>query len=193
MNSVTLEPEPHGRRSPLTDLASVLWGVAEGTLFFIVPDVLITSVAGFSPRRGLRSLLLVIVGSVLGGAALFQWSAGAPETARRIVEGTPFVRPSMINRVTKDFEEAGVWALCRGPTSGIPYKLFAVQAPAHVGLGPFLLVSVPARAERLLLTWAQSAVLGVVVRRYAARPRAWLCGLHGVYWSVAYTYYWFLV
>jgi hypothetical protein len=177
-------------RSAWCDAAAVAWGAAEGSLFFVVPDILITLSAGVSPRRGLRHLAFVIVGSFLAGIAMFLWGARAPEDARRMVESVPFVQPSMFERVERDFEKAGVWALCLGPTSGIPYKVYAVTAPRYTSLGAFAAVSIPARAERLLITWAQFAVLGWLLRKFTKNPMRWLVVLHAVYWFVVYALYW---
>ncbi|HKH69104.1 MAG TPA: hypothetical protein VKA75_17210, partial [Reyranella sp.] len=57
-------------------LAGLLWGLAEATAFFVVPDVLLTFVA---QRRGLipalAVMLFVVAGAALGGLAMW-WIGG---------------------------------------------------------------------------------------------------------------------
>ena len=45
---------------------ALAFGFAEATLFFIVPDVLITLIALFAGLRAWRSMAMVTVGAVLG-------------------------------------------------------------------------------------------------------------------------------
>jgi hypothetical protein len=176
-----------GRRG---DLLAVLWGFAEASLFFIVPDVLITLAAGFSARRGLRHLGLVILGAVAAGMLMFTWSTHFPDAAKKSVASVPFVQSRMFEQVESDYTRAGIWAPCLGPTSAIPYKIYAVLAPEHVSPPAFALVTIPARAERLLITWAQFAVIGYLVRRHARKPAPWIFGIHACYWVLLYVYLW---
>jgi hypothetical protein len=177
-------------RGAWADALALGWGAAEGSLFFIVPDVLLTLTAAFDPRRSLRQLVLAIAGSVIAGLALFAWADARPDRAMDVVARVPFVRAEMFQRVEADFAGHGVWGLCRGPGSGIPYKVYAVAAPRYTGALPFALVSIPARAERLLITWMQFAATGWALRRWSRRSGRWLLGVHGVYWVLVYAWYW---
>src|ERR671924_1134791 len=80
-------------RSPGIALAFV-WGFAEGTLFFILPDVPLSLAAMFRPRRALIHLAMILAGALLAGAIMFSWSARGP-TARYAVAHVPFVTPAM--------------------------------------------------------------------------------------------------
>jgi membrane protein YqaA with SNARE-associated domain len=171
--------------------AGFAWGLFEGAFFFLVPDILLTLTALFSVRRSVRQLLTVLLGSLVAGACLFAWGKARPDQARAAILRVPFVSQRMFDATRKDYETSGVWALCRGPASGIPYKVYAVQAAAHTSLGPFLLVSIPARLERLLLSWALFAVVGRLLRKpVAAHPRQAI-GAHAVYWIAIYAWYWY--
>jgi len=132
---------------------SFAWGLAEGTLFFVVPDVLISLAALFSPRRASLHMVAAILGSVLAGAILFQWARSSEATARTWIAGVPFVSGEMFEQVDRDYRALGAAALFKGPAYGIPYKIYAVEAPKHISLSALLLVTIPARLERLLLAW----------------------------------------
>jgi membrane protein YqaA with SNARE-associated domain len=167
-----------------------VWGVLEGTFFFLVPDILITLVALFSIRQSWRQLLAVLAGSLLAGGGMFYFASVAPELARRMVLDVPFVSQAMFETTRNAWEHFGVWALCQGPLSGIPYKVYAVQAPAHSGIVPFLLVSIPARLERFLVIWALFAALGLAVKRRIAANPGCAVAAHAVYWMSVYAVYW---
>ena len=169
------------------------WGTGEGSFFFVVPDVLITLAALFSVRHSLKIIGAVLVGSLVAGALLFEMSRRVYDSARGAVSAVPFVRERMFEATERDFASAGVWALCKGPLSGIPYKVYAVQAPKHTSLVAFLAVSIPARLERLLLSWALFAAVGAIARaKLATHPHVAIGG-HALYWIGIYAYYWSVI
>lgn len=173
-------------RQPGTALA-FLWGFAEGTLFFILPDVPLSFVALFRPRRALLHMAAMVAGAVLAGAVMFTWSARGL-SARAVVARVPAVTPSMFERAERDLGQHGVWGASLGPVRGIPYKVYAVEAPAHSTLWPFLLATIPARLWRFVLVWLGFAATGALLRKL---DRASLApGLHAVFWIVTYVIYW---
>lgn len=165
------------------------WGLAEGTFFFLVPDLLITLTALFCARRSIVHMLWVVVGSLVAGTCLFLWSARDPDSARHWIAKVPFVRERMWAETEQEFASRGATALLAGPMKGTPYKVYAVLAPAHCSLAAFLLVSVPARLERLLLSWTVFAAAGWAFRRRRVRDRGRLL-FHATYWVAIYVYYW---
>jgi membrane protein YqaA with SNARE-associated domain len=176
------------QRPPL--LLGVGWGFFEATLFFIVPDLIITLAALFSVRRAMKQLVAVIGGSIAGGLLMFALAVSSPDGMLRLVGKVPFVRPAMFEKVRSDYAAHGVWALCRGPLSGIPYKVYAVMAPPFVSPVPFALVSVPARLERLLASLAVFVLLGWILRRLSPGRIAPAFAVFIVYWMVVYGFYW---
>ena len=122
-------------RFPGTVLA-FLWGFAEGSLFFILPDVPMSFVALFRPRRALLHMAAIVAGAVLAGWVMFTWSARSP-IARSVVAHVPAVTPAMFDRAQHDLNDYGVGGTSLGPVRGIPYKVYAVEAPSHSALcGP---------------------------------------------------------
>ena len=173
-------------QGPGTVLA-FLWGFAEGTLFFILPDVALSFVAMFRPRRALLHMLAMAAGAVLAGAVMYTWSAHTPG-ARAAVAHVPAVSSAMFERAERDLNQHGIWAASLGPLRGIPYKVYAVEAPAHSALWPFLLVTIPARLWRLVVVWLGFAGTGALLLKLG---RAGLSpALHAVFWIVTYAIYW---
>lgn len=166
-----------------------LWGFAEATLFFLVPDIWLTAIA---VRRGLKPALLAcptaLAGALLGGLAMYGWGAANPEAARDVLDWVPGVDPAMIAEVQTSLAEDGVTATFMGPLYGVPYKIYAVEAAgAGIGLAIFLAVSIPARLLRfLVLTLGAWAISAALVRRTGPRFGT---GLLAAAWAAFYTAY----
>ena len=187
------KPQPSwaGRLTRLPGITlSFIWGLAEGTFFFVVPDVAISMVAMLEPRRVWRHIFAATAGSVVAGMILFSWAVSAPEAAHRAVARVPFVPARMIARVHASFQQHGMGAVFLGPLSGIPYKIYAVEAPEFLGRAAFLLCTVPARAARFLFIWGGFGIAGSFFRR----SRNWTVGklsiLHSAFWILFYAFYW---
>jgi hypothetical protein len=99
----------------------------------------------------------------------------------------------MPGKVRAGYARHGAAALLVGPLSGIPYKLYAVEAPGRLALTTFLLVSVPARLERLAITWAMFVPFGLFLRPRLRHPAPVLLGVWALYWIAVYSVYWRLV
>src|SRR5262249_13590740 len=108
---------------------AVAWGIAEATFFFIIPDVLLSLVALLQWPRTWKHILAAVAGATLGGALLFQSAAVDHSRARAIVLRVPFVREQMLTKVDAGLQSQGLFALLTGSLAGIPYKLYAVEAP----------------------------------------------------------------
>ncbi len=167
-----------------------LWGFAEATLFFIIPDVFLTLPALFSIRKSLKVMAAILLGSVLGGGVMYWYGEAHSVEAEALVRQVPFVTEKMIVKTHEEFEQYRIWALVKGPAGGIPYKIYAVQSPRYAGLAVFLLVTVIARAWRFVLSWAVAVVLGAVFRKGIER-RPWAAvAAHLCVWTAIYAWYW---
>jgi membrane protein YqaA with SNARE-associated domain len=170
-----------------------LWGLAEGTFFFVVPDVPISLAAILNPRRAWRHILAAIVGSVIGGMLLFSWSSRDPRGAQDAVARVPFVTSGMFAEVHASYRAHGLGALFLGPLFGTPYKIYAVEAPGFLGWKAFMLATAPARGERFLVVWAGFGVVGTLLRRFRGRTAPQLALLNGSFWVVLYAVYWGMI
>lgn len=178
------------RPSRLSWLA-LAWGFAEASLFFVVPDVLISWIA---MKRGLRAGagagLMAAAGAVFGGAVIWVWSAQDPAAARRTIEAVPAVSPAMIDQADADMTRSG-WFLAamKGPLTSTPYKVYAMLAPRQgAPLAAFAPAALPVRLPRFLLVAVVFALIGRVLRDridrrivLAAFTSGWLL-FYGVFW-----------
>ena len=142
-------------------IVAFVWGFAEATLFFTVPDVLLTLAAiRIGWRQGLRLVGIVLLGALLGGAAMYGFAAHDFETARITVDSVPLIPAEMIERGGVEMRGEWLWNMIVGAMTGTPYKVYAINAPAAgVGLWAFLAGSVLARSVRWVLTLAFAALV----------------------------------
>jgi hypothetical protein len=167
-----------------------LWGLAEGTFFFIIPDVFLSLVAILDLRQSWKHILCALLGATLGGAFLFNWAQQNPGAARAAVAHVPFVRESMFAQVRDGYRKNGVMAMAVGSVSGLPYKLYAVEAPRYCGATTFLLASPPARAIRFLLVWFGFGAIAAWLRKSRGTRVATLLKIYAAIWFTSYVIYW---
>jgi membrane protein YqaA with SNARE-associated domain len=166
------------------------WGFAEATLFFIVPDVLLTLVALFSSRRSAQLVACILLGALAGGSVMFYFGAKDPPQAKAMVLHVPFVSPAMFIKTQQGFERNGIWTLARSPGNGIPYKVYCVQASSYARWPLFLLVSAAARLERFAPFWLFASALGFAFRKRINRRPIVSVVMHACLWILGYAWYW---
>lgn len=134
------------------NLLAFLWGFAEATLFFIVPDVLLSLIALTSRRRALLASGFAVLGALLGGWLMYRWALLDAVHARDVLASVPAISSGLLDQVQQQLASSGLAAMFAGAFSGVPYKLYAAEAgAAALPLAAFLALSLPARALRFLL------------------------------------------
>ncbi|MDJ0808552.1 MAG: hypothetical protein QNJ01_00540 [Desulfobacterales bacterium] len=172
----------------VVNLAAGLWGLAEATLFFVVPDVWLSLAGRRRLKTGLQACLWALAGALAGGALVYAWGVYDRPGALAVIEKVPAISPAMVARVATQLTDHGVLVIFMGPLTGTPYKLYAAQAAdAHIGWIVFMLVSVPARGIRFVLVTA--GVHFLFQRLVPARVRAHDTALILSAWGIFYGYY----
>ncbi|HEY5809405.1 MAG TPA: hypothetical protein VIT67_15630 [Povalibacter sp.] len=178
-----LESGPVSGRS--ATVIAALWGFAEATVFFIVPDVFLTAVAVRDWRSALRCCGYAAAAALVGGVLMYWWGAVSPVSALALVETVPAISPAMMERARHSLMDDGATAIMLGLLSGTPFKVYAAQA-SEVGLslGKFILIAVPARLARFVLTTMLAAAISrALVGTVPVRMLylAWLLAWAGFY------------
>ena len=167
------------------------WGFAEATLFFVVPEVLITWVAVDRLRHALSACFLALLGAVFGGALMYWWGSVDPSRSLATVEFVPAISVEMLEEIELSLLDHGAGVMIPGAFLGRPYKAYAVQAPgANVSWLWFLGATVPARLVRFVL--AALTVHGISTKLpdwTVARKRTLLA----LFWTAFYTLFWALM
>jgi membrane protein DedA with SNARE-associated domain len=84
----------------------------------------------------------------------------------------------------------GLHALVAGPLQGIPYKVYAAQAGSlGFPLLPFLLITIPARLERILPVALLGAVMGVVFKEFIRHRAKLIAIVYIAFWICIYVLY----
>lgn len=175
--------------TPANALAFV-WGLAEATVFFIVPDVGLTFLALRDLRGSLRAAAWALAGALAGGLLMLLWGARSPEAAARLLDWVPAISPALVARVHAQVDAHGLGAVLFGPLAGIPYKIYAVDWGARHGPWlPFLLVSLPARAVRFFLTPLVAAGVRRLLVPLTRGRAAAEAGLLAAFWIGFYAFY----
>ena len=171
-------------------LLAVAWGFAEATMFFIVPDVLLTRIAILRGwRRALHACGWALAGAIVGGTLVYYAAATGHSTGlARWFDWLPGIDASLMAQAREGLEDHGVGVLWRGAFGGIPFKLYALHAGAmHIGWMTFLLALAVARLVRFaavsLLAWA----LAKTVFRFCSK--AYLQAIHVAVWVAFYSIY----
>lgn len=173
-----------GLTLPLTIVAG--WSAAEAAIFFLVADIPISWIAVRSgARAGMLAAVVAAIASVLGTLAVLVWAGQDPAGATRIMAALPGIDAALVAEAADRFNH-GPCAILAGAFSGIPFKLFALEAAKQDALG-FLLLAPLLRLPRFL---AVALFAGTVSRllegRMAVRQRLLL--LAGL-WVLFYAFY----
>lgn len=171
-----------------TESAGSLWGFAEATLFFIVPDVLLSAVALTSVRRALLLSVWVLGGALIGGALMWALGRGDLASGEALLAQLPAIDAAMVADVGQQLESSGLPALFAGPVTGTPYKIYALQSGGlGIGLVEFLIVSIPARMLRFVVViLAVAGISKLLERSLDLRRRQVVLALS---WTAFYAWY----
>jgi membrane protein DedA with SNARE-associated domain len=175
----------------LTAQASAFaWGLAEATVFFIVPDVLLTLLACRSIRASLKAGCSALLGAILGGFIMYTAGHAGPETSRIWLAHVPAIDHRLIQQVQSQLSEYGLYAVLTGSTVGIPYKIYAVEWGArHGDVRAFLLVSVPARGIRFLFSSLIASGIARLIAPWTQRRAPTEMFIWALFWTGFYALY----
>lgn len=174
----------------LFNLIAFLWGFAEATVFFIVPDVWISIVALSSLQDGLLACIYALIGAILGGIIMYRWGRLDLKSVNDFMVRLPAIRPRDIQDVQASLQKSGVFAVFLGPLLGIPYKIYAANAGAVISVFSLIMISIPARVIRFLL-------IAVITNKLSTSVMSHLSYTQKIeiiigFWAVFYSIYFFL-
>ena len=170
--------------------AGFWWGFAEGVVFFIVPDVYITTAAIFSYRAGAVAWAASIAGSLVAVAIVRGLMLLPGVSYLAWLDTVPGISAGMIDRVSGAVGAGGLPWTPLLVLGGVPLKLYAAAAFASgLSLGAVLLWTVFARVARIAPTFLVAALVRRLFRRRIdAHPGAWLVAL-ALFWLAFYVFY----
>jgi membrane protein YqaA with SNARE-associated domain len=168
---------------------AALWGFAEATAFFIVPDVWISFIAmrrGW--KAGVLAACLACIGALIGGAVMYVWGGRDAGTARLVLDTIPAISPAMIWMTGYELGHQGLVSVILGAFTGVPFKIYAVEAGAiGTGMMAFISMAVIARVGRFMIGALIAAAAADFLRRFFSE-RTILTLLAG-FWILFYAWY----
>lgn len=171
-----------------TNAFAIIWGLAEATVFFIVPDVLLSWLALHNYKHALVACLYALSGALLGGGMIWLLGQTDAEAGRALFASLPAINDGMVADVRSQLENSGLISLFQGPLTGTPYKIYALEAGSlDYGLLIFLLVSILSRLIRFVVVAVFVGTLGrLLAHRLTLGQRR---GLLAVCWTGFYSWY----
>ena len=166
---------------------AALWGSAEATLFFIVPDVCLTWVALSDLPLALRASVAAVTGAVAGGVVMYAWGRRQPERAAAVVAMVPGISRGLIVQVEHDLRTRGWFPMFVGSITAVPYKIYAIKSGTLGRSVPaFVVMSACARAIRFVaLASVTSAISNALPDGPLVYRRMALLGV----WAIVYVTY----
>ena len=162
------------------------WSAAEAALFFIVADVPISWIAVRSgTRAAMLAAIVAALASVAGTIAVLFWASRDPAGAATAMAALPGIDPALIAHAAERYAE-GFPAILQGSFTGIPFKLFALEA-AHEGGILFVILAPLLRLPRFLaVALFVGAISHFLERWMTVRQRL---GLLLLLWVAFYAWY----
>jgi len=186
----------------VTAWVALIWGFCEATWFFVIPDPWLSWAATRSNRSAVIATVASIGGAMLGAAALYGFlgTGTPPEALHALWRALPGFYPKMAAIAHDHLTPAGARGLLAGPMSGIPYRIYVVEAwSLGIPLGAVLAWTPLARLERMIFAPVVVAGLRMGLERWVA-PRLSVVGRSrmgtgfvvgvGLYWAAVYAWYW---
>jgi len=168
-------------------IIAFVWGFAEATAFFIVPDVYLGFVALFNWRRGLWAMIAALIGAMLGGSVMYVLAMNNPSGINLFLTRVPLIDATLVNDVANQMHTNGLISLLNGPLRGTPYKIYAAQAGQQsLPFLYFLLLTIPARLERFLPVVLIFGGIGKWFGIFCERHTKFVVGSYALMWGIIY-------
>jgi len=172
--------------------AGFWWGLAEGIVFFIVPDVYITFATLYSIRAGVVAWLFSIVGSLVAVCVIYVVVTVFGAGYVSFLNWIPGISQPLLEQTAVTIAADGLPYTPALVLGGVPLKVYAaIACTLGTSLGALLVWTVFARVVRIAPVFLLIALVrGAARRSVDAHPAAWL-GAHIVSWVAFYVFYFY--
>jgi membrane protein YqaA with SNARE-associated domain len=173
-------------------IVAFIWGLAEASIFFVVPDVIISFIAlKYGARAALLASLLAVVGAMAGGSIIYFLGQADLEGLQKLFDQLPAIGPEVIGRAHHEiWSGSGALTLLLGSITGVPFKLYASEAGAfNMPLWYFMLLTPLVRMPRFLMA---GQITALIVKVAPARLLRHKYKILASFWLVFYALFWSL-
>lgn len=173
-------------------IIAFLWGFAEATFFFILPDVYLTRLVIFNSRTAFKACIIAAIAACIGGSLMYVFARYNSTAAYYFLTLVPAIAPKLIAQVVSNMHTQPLYALFIAPFKGIPYKIYAVAFGAeNLSFLSFLITSFFARTFRFFLTTGIAMVTVKFLKQYLTEKTILM--VHGVIWIIIYLLYFYFI
>jgi len=167
---------------------ALIWGLAEATFFFIVPDVWTSGVALKNLKDAYHSCLYALLGALIGGTIIFFIGKETPIFVYNL-DAIPGIDNQMIQTVRQELTTQGLASMFLGMFQGIPYKLYAslAYATGNTSYLSFIICSLLARAFRFFTVTTIAGLISIYLSKnidIKTKQR-----FHLGFWTLFYIFY----
>ena len=156
----------------------------------MVPDVLLTWLAGVRPKVAWRALGACLAGALAGGAIMFVLARESPARMLALVETVPAISEEFMRATGAALRADFAPAMLEAGFSGVPYKVLAVESGSQgLSLAAFVALSIPARLSRWVLLVLLARGVAALVRARVPDAERVLRWLWAAGWGVVYAVY----
>ncbi|PCJ99185.1 MAG: hypothetical protein COA45_07035 [Zetaproteobacteria bacterium] len=174
-----------------TRVVSFVWGFAEATFFFFVPDIWLTRIAVTDLKEAVINAFITLIGALIGGTVLYILASISFDYIRQALDFVPAISKNMIDQAGEQMQNANpVKVIIMAGFTGLPFKIYAAWS-GHLALSVpvFILISAVARIGRFLFLIFVIYGTKSVLKSYMSTKN--LLWLHTVLWICFYCYYFF--
>lgn len=164
------------------------WAFGEATVWPVIPDLALAPLVAVNGRRPWGLLGAAVAGMAFGGTLTSLIASRDPDRATALLRRLPLVRLEWSGAARTRLAADPVRAFALQPWSGIPFKVWAVEA-GRLGVAPRVAIPafVLARAARMA---AVTALACGVARGLGARLRGRFLPILGTYTALATLGWW---
>jgi hypothetical protein len=179
------------------------WGLLEGTWFFVIPDILLSLIAIYSFKNSMLSTVAVIVGAMVAALILYSglnYSEGTRDFLLNFWSHLPGFYPKMFQVIDGHLTSSGPKGITLGPTSGIPYRFYILEAfRLKLPLSELLYWTPWARLLRIIIAPLAAGAISLIGQRIIAKKfphikkekfQKVLAIIVCLYWVGIYIWYW---
>ncbi len=174
-----------------TRLISFIWGLAEATFFFLVPDIWLSRIAITSPREAYINVTIATAGAVLGGFIMYFVGLYAFEQLHKLLPLIPAIHSTMVENVGIELQhENPLYAMQKGSVTGIPYKIYALWAGhLEISLIIFITITTIVRSVRFTLVTIVAHGMSLVLKKCINTRN--ILSIHILLWIAFYIFYFY--
>jgi len=171
---------------------SFLWGISEGVFFFIIPDVLLSFIALYSLKKGMKSSFIVLLGSLSGAIVAYYFVAPNVDITQFLLS-IPLINKALLVKALEHLQ-IGAKGVVLGPITGTPHKAYSMLAwQLHIPIVPYLFYSAISRWLRFLLVVTGIHLTHSFVRKDITKSKVFSYALLLLFWLFVYVAYYILV